>query len=536
MSPRTLMLLPMVVVAAFLGITTLILLSGGDEDNGGAPTSQAVADPVAEALSVLPVDAPLVALVETDTAAGPLATGLELTREVPAAAAAARELNKLLGGIDLGVEVLPLLGNPLVVGLAEKPAEFGDLATLARFARAATVARDPAALREFLDRQAANGLLVHGAEVGGFSTYTREGGGAFALRGGLLVAAGSEEGMRAALALNTRARRSEGPTGDDVSGALTPSGLRERFRGLPGATASVLRVSADADVLVPRSDERRPIPWIDALRRVSFAVVPEADEGLAVPFRLATDAGSLTDGDVPIASGPAPPSPAAPDDAGVVLAFRDFAHTLQFVRRALPVARPELARQLTDVENVLRRFARVDPSGEIVAKLTETTTITTDLRGSFTMRSDLNDEDAVADALSRVSDISRLGSLAGGLGIDVDTGGITVEDDGEDRYRVLRNDEPFARIGVVLGTLVITNDDGADLEEIADAIPSSPPRDARGAFSARVDSEVVAELVRRLGLPGAAGLALGPLGDVTVSARGSVEGVSGTLRIALGDE
>ena len=530
------MLLPMVLVAAFLGITALILFGGDDADDRAA-SSQAVADPLAEALSILPADAAAVAVLETDTTAGPLATGLALAKEVPAAAAAQGELAKLLGGIDLGAEVLPLLGNPLVVGLAEKPTLYGDLGTLAGFARAATVARDPEGVQDLLDRQAGSGLLTRGADVGDFTTYTAAGGGALAQRGPLLVAAGSDRELRRALALNTRARRGEGPTGDDVTGALTTRAMRERFRGLPGQAASALRVSTDADVLIPERADRGSPPWMEALSRISFAVVPDTDEGLTVPFRLATDAETLTDGDVPIASGATPPSPAAPDDAQVVLAFRDFAHTLEFVRRALPGTDPKLAKQISDTENALRKFARVDPTSQIVSKLTETTTITTDLAGTFTMRSDLNDPDAIADALSRVKDISRLGSLAGGIGIDVDTGGITVEEDGEDRYRVLRDEEPFVRIGVVFGTLVLTNDDGADLEEIAEAFPSSPDRDARGAFSARVDGEVLADvLVQRLGLPGVARLALGPLGDLTVSARGSVEGVTGTLRVALGDE
>lgn len=536
MSPRTLMLLPMVLVAAFLGISALILF-GGDDTDDRATSSQTVADPLAEALSVLPADAAVVTLLETDATAGPLAAGLALAKEIPAAGAAQGELNELLGGIDLGTEILPLLGNPLVVGLAERPARHGDLATLATFARAATVARDPAGVRDFLDRRVGGGLLTRGAGVGDFTTYVAPGGGAVALRGPLLVAAGSDRELRRALALNTRARRGEGPAGDDVTGALTTSAMRARFRGLPGQAGAALRLSADADVLIPRREDRGSVPWLEALDRVAFAVVPDPDEGLTVPFRLATDAEALTDGDVPIASGAAPPSPAAAEDAQVVLAFRDFAHTLEFVRRALPGADPGLAKRISDAENALRKFARVDPTSQIVSKLTETTTITTDLAGTFTMRSDLNDPDAVADALSRVQRISRLGSLAGGLGIDVDTGGITLEEDGEDRYRVLRDDEPFVRVGVVFGTLVLTNDDGADLEEIAEALPTAAGGDGRGAFSARVDGEALADLlVQRLGLPGLARLALGPLGDLTLSARGSVEGVTGTLRIALGDE
>jgi hypothetical protein len=534
MSPRTQMLIPIVVVAAFLGIMTLTLLSGGDE----APsTSQAVADPLREALSVLPADAAAVAVLETDTSSGPLAAGLELARQIPASALAERELTKLLGGIDAGLEVLPLLGNPLVVGLPEKPARSGDLATLAGFARVATVARDPAGLQDFFDRQAANGLFTRDGEVRGFPTYTRETGGAFALRGGLLVAAGSRTDLRAALALHERARRGEGPTGDDLTGALTPAGLRQQFRGLPGQTAAALRVSVDADLLLPATDERRSVGWVDALRRVSLAVGADPDEGFVVPFRLETDAESLTDGDVPIASGPTPPSPAAPDDVPVVLAFRDFAHTVEFARRALPGVDPELAKQISDTENALRRFARVDPTGEIVSKLTGTTTITTDLDGTFTMRSELDDPDSVTDALSRVKNISRLGSLAGGLGIDVDTGGITIEDDGEDRYRVLRDGDPLARIGVVFGTLVVTTDDGADLEEVADAIPSPFGDGARGAFSARVAPKAAIEMLTRLlGLSDVADADLDELGEITVSARGSTTAIAGTVRVAVGPE
>lgn len=541
------MLIPIVVVAAFLGIMTLVLLGGGDDDRGGTGTAAAteVLDPVAEALAVLPADAPLVGTVETDATAGPMAAALETLDRIPGSEFAVAQLTELLGGLDPEAELLPLLGNPFVFGLAEARAATGaDDATPEDTAsptvpglgalRAATVARDPDGLASLLEAQVSGGALQRGADTRGFTTYVRPDGGGYALRDATFVAAGSAADLDAALTLHARATRRGASADVDGSPALTPAGLRRAFAGLPSAQDAVLRVSGEPQVFGIASGLRADLPWVEALRRAAFAVAP-GEEGVEVPFRLTTDPESITDGDVPIASGPAAPSPAAAEDAAVVVAFRDLAHTLAFARRALPSVAPDTAKDLDEIEQALRRFARVDPTTEIVQKLTGTTTISTTADGARTLRAELRDPEPVADALARVQNISQLGSLAGGIGIDVDTGGFEVEEeDGDGRYRILRDGDLLARAAVIDDALVLTDDEAVDLEEVAQALPESPPSGARGAFFARISAEAAGEaVIERFGLPGAARAVLGPFGDVTIRARGSTEAVTGSVTLPV---
>ncbi len=547
MSARTLTLLPIVVVALFLGLMVLVVTGGGDDT--GTAVSAGIEDPLAEALAFIPADAPFVGVVETDTAAGPLSSLQALGARVPGSALVLGEAGRALGSVDLQAELLPLLGNPLVVGAVELPREgsaaapaglpfrIPSLTRLGRGTRAATVARDPAGLGDLFDRLTDSAAVVRDGESRGFDIYTRPSDGvAFAVKGAILVASGSRTDLGRALTLHSRATVGGGATAGDGTGALTPASMRERFSGLPGRSASFARLAVDVAELQDAEAAELEVPWVGALQRAAFAVVP-SEETVDLRFRLTTDPETVTDGDVPIATGPATPSPAAGEDEPVVVAFRDVAHTIEFARRTLRATDPQLARDLDAIEVNLRRFARVDPTSQLLLRLTGTTTITTGPEGGVEVRAEVKDPEAIGDVLARLEGISTLGSLAGGIGVDVETRGITIEDDGPDTYRVLRDGSPVARVGVLGEALVLSTDERADLQVLADAFPESPDEEARGAFSARLSAERLVELVgERLGLPDGAQEALGPLGTVTIRARGETEAVSGVVRVAVGGE
>lgn len=552
MSPRTLTLIPIVVVATFLGIVGLVLFTGGDD--GRRSGSAAALDPLAAAVTVVPSDAPFVALAETDAAAGPLPKLTAVTDRIPGATIAYGRAGDALGGIDLQNDLLPVLGHPIVFAVAELPDRTSDaapdplagllgafpfrvpeLGALLAASRFGTVAGDPAGLRALLDRLVDSGGLQRDGEARGFAVFRRPDGGAYGFDGGLFVGAGSQEDLRAALTLAAQGR--SGQDADGLrSGSLTKSSLLARFRGFPGRSRSALRATLDVGA-VERSDSGDlQVPWVSALQRVSFAIVPE-EAAVSVPFRFSTDADAVTAGDVPIAGGAASPSPAAEDDTEVVVGLRDAAHTIEFVRRTLRVTNADLASDLDGIETSLRRYARVDPTTQILAKLTGTTTITTDLKGTLTLRSELADPEPVADALSQLQRLSTLSSFVGGIGVDVDTRGITVEDDGDGRYRVERDGDTVARAAVIDGVLVASNRESTDLQALADAFPETPENAKGGALSVRMSAEaLVTELAGMLGLPEAATAALEPLGQISVNARGSTSGVSGSLRLTVGSD
>jgi len=547
MSPRTLTLIPIVIAATILGLTTFLLLKGGGDDDTSSGT--AVADPLVAALAYVPSDAPFVAVAETDATSGPLAALSGVADRIPGSELALNAVGGQLGDLDLRAELLPTLGNPIVASVPELPG--GDAATTAvrplpfripkltgllRASRFATVARDPAALRDLLDRQVDGGTLQREAESRGFTIYARPGGGGYALKGPLLVGAGSRQDLAAALTLGARASSGGDAAGeaDEVrSGSLTTGTLRDRFRGLPSRARSAIRASLDLEVLQRGDASDVEIPWVSALRRASFAVVPSED-AVDVPFRLETDPEVVTEGDVPIATGPAAPSPAAADDARVVVGIRDAAHSIEFVRRTLRVTDSKTAQQIDSIETNLRRFARVDPTTQIIAKLTGTTTVTTDLNGTITVRAELTDPETVGNALSQLQRISTLSSLAGGIGVDVDTRGITFEAEPDGRYRIEQDGKAVARVAVINDALVASNREDVDLQALADAFPESPENEGGGALSVRVASEAVVDtLVKQLGLPGIARSALAAIGDLTLRARGANTAVTGSVRVAI---
>ncbi|MTD46080.1 hypothetical protein GKE82_17760 [Conexibacter sp. W3-3-2] len=545
MSPRTLTLIPIVVVAVFLGLLVLIVTGGGDDDGGsGSAATAEIADPLAEALTFVPTDAPLVGVVETDTAAGPAAALQALGGRIPGAALASGALGELLGDQELQAELLPLLGNPLVVTATELPREDATPAPaglpfrvpsprrLAEHVRVATVVRDRAGLDAMLDRMTGTGMLQRDGESRGFDRYTRTDGASLAVDGPVLVATGSRTDLGQALTLHARATRGGGATGGDGTGALTPVGLRERLAGLPGRGAAVARIAADVEELQDADLSELEVPWLGALRRVALALVPSED-GLDVRFRLATDPESVTDGDVPIATGPGTASPAAQEDAPVVVGIRNVAHTIEFVRRTLRSTAPELAAQVDGVESSLRRLARVDPSSQLLLKLTGTTTVTLGPGGGVEVRAEVRDPEMIEDVLRRLPSAAAGGALTGGVSGEVDLAGIALRDQGDGTYVVERDGGPLARVAVLGEALVVSTDDSTDLQALADAFPESPPEGARGALTARVSAEEAIDLV---GLSPDLAEALGTFGTVTLQARGETEAVSGSIGLVEGDE
>ena len=124
------------------------------------------------------------------------------------------------------------------------------------------------------------------------------GGAAAAARDGVVVVAPSAADLKQAL-----------------DGARQPAAryaratFDKRFAGLPADAGA--RVAFDPRVLLAqRSPPLADTPWARSLRDGAAVLTTRGTE-LRVPFRLTGDPGGLTPGDLPIATGPQPPRPAA---------------------------------------------------------------------------------------------------------------------------------------------------------------------------------------------------------------------------------
>lgn len=580
MNPRV--LVPGLLVIS--AITVLIILTGGGGggviDDSPRPSRDgdgtSISDPLAEALSYLPSSPDAVATVQTGLDRAPGSTASDLVASLPSEALGLGSSSDLdssdgaredgLAGIAAQVAALrPLFANPIVIavpsGGAEREGsgdedEDGDAGglgalPLAGEARVAWVTSDAGALQAFIDGQVSGGDLESAGEEGGHRLYRRSAGPAYATRGPVLVVAPDVADLRAAIELHRQ-------EGDDGAKSLSTGALRDYFGGLPGPGESVVRVSATRDGIVRGLPGLAPLArastWTEAVSRVAFALVPR-DDGLRVPFRVSTGAADIGEDALPIASGGQAPEPAG--DGTAVLAIRDAGQTLGFVRGLLEAGDQATAGRIDQIEGALSRFANVDLRADLLRRLDATATLSYDGE-ELTLRADTTDPNGVADALRRAR-----GALQSAR---VDLGGFALEDHGgrsdfddddgfngdrggfsgdpSDRYRLTRNGDPVATVGVAGDALVVTTDEFVDLESTVDAFPEvvrdrssgddGNDEDSQGALFARVSRTNLGGLLGGpLGLSEAARTLLGAFDGLRLNATADTSRIEGVLTLAL---
>lgn len=318
------------------------------------------------------------------------------------------------------------------------------------------------------------------------------GGAAAAARAGVVVVAPSAAELRQAL-----------------DGARAPAAryaratFDKRFAGLPADAGA--RVAFDPRVLLgQRSPALAATPWARSLRDGAAVLTTRGTE-LRVPFRVTADPGGLTPGDLPIATGPQPPS--ARGSAPLVLGVRDPAHTLAFARSAGLLSELGLLDQLPGF--LKPDLGELGPNGTV-------TSPTLDL-ARITARTEPSDAGDWATKLGRIDTLAGLAgkTVLGDLAIDERDGAYTVTQDGQ----------LVARAGVYGPVLVLSNDPAANLRAAAVAPASPLPPGAAGALTARLRSSLLAAQIPELIRAG--------VGDLTAWARAELTGVTGELRLAL---
>jgi hypothetical protein len=502
-------------VLAVLALVTGLLLvlmvagcpSGGSDDGPKRSNELTIRDPLAEALRYIPQSAAVVAVVHTDAGAGPLRSALDLLQEFPGSSAIADQVEQLVSdrlGLSVASDVSPLGGAPAVVartGVSPKAATVG-----------AWVVPDETALSDLLRSKADSGTLSAGDAYKNWTLYTRPGS-VYAQRDRVLLTASNLVTLRAAIDRRLKLGRGAG---------LTRATFTARSMSGINASRAFIRVAVTGpalrNVIARRAPEATQLPWVAALRGAGLAVAADAD-GLHVKARLRTDEATLTDADLPIAAGAQMPE--VRGDAPIVVGVRNLNQTAGFLLQTGQLVVPDRLKAYTTVRDLLKRFAQVDVEGDILGTLSKSATITVPEEGAVTLRAEIADEERLRDALGRLARIGRLAGIAGAFGIGVDTNGIAIQDEGDDRYTVLKDDEPVAVIAARNGVFVASSDPLTDVDTVVDALdtPGAPARSS-GALRANLTPTVLADLlVDRLGVPAIARVALEPLGDATVTAR-----------------
>ncbi len=595
MNPRV--LVPGLLVISV--ITVLVILTGGGGggviDDSPSPSlggdGESIADPLAEALSYLPSSPDAVATVQTGLDRAPGSTASDLIASLPSDALGLDSSSDLdaaedvegdgLAGVASDLAALrPLFANPIVVTVAgggsaregsdEEDGKAGLAALpLAEEARVAWVTADAGALRSFIDGRVSGGDLEPAGEERGHRLYSGSTGPAYATRGPVLVVGPDVADLRAAIDLH----REEGEEGTK---SLSTGALRDYFKGLPGPGESVVRVSATRDGVVRGLPGLAPLArastWTEAVGRVSFALVPR-DDGLRVPFTVSTGAADIGADVLPITSGDQAPEPVG--DAPAVLAVRNAGQTLEFVRGLLEAGDQGTAGRIDQIEGALSRFAKVDLRADILRRLDATATLTYDGE-ELTLRADTTDPNGVADALRRARGALQSARVdLGGFALEDDRAPTRFDDDGRfddtvsdddelrdvdefrddgfdddgggfsgdpgDRYRLTRNGDPIAVLGVAGDALVVSTDEFIDIESAADEFPGSTTdgddgedSDPQGALFARVARTNVGELLGGpLGLSEAIRTFLGGFDGMRLSATADTSRIEGVLTLAL---
>jgi hypothetical protein len=337
------------------------------------------------------------------------------------------------------------------------------------------------------------------------------------------------------------------------------TGLTERRfeRALPDTSAeSIVRGYADAtflaDVFGVNVEQReiarlRSVPWFAALRTVGVTISFPDDEHLVADAALNTDAGKLTEDDLPLATGAQ--SPEVPRRAGeIAAANRDQSRTTVFLLRAARAVFPDsrFVRAVDDLE----AETGIDFEDEILRQFDGPSASSLTFDGKkFAARSEVRDADRLREELRVLA--PRLPELVQGLeglrseGLalllllapdavtstrPLDAVRIDLPHGANELYHVsgLTGDGPSdVYFGLVGDVFVIGSDEGR-ARAIADE-PTEAVEHARGAavtrFDAREGTGLLADRFR-----------LGSnikLGEVVGSVDASTKRVRATLRLEL---
>ncbi|MBN1528091.1 MAG: DUF3352 domain-containing protein [Thermoleophilaceae bacterium] len=486
-------------VAAFAGC-------GGDESGGTLDST----------LGYLPKDTPFALSVDTDVDGEQYQALNAVFKKFPFGDVIKEFVLKALAkettGVDFEKDVVPLLGNPFVVG-ASDPQSFlsgGD----AGFVAAIEVS-DEDKLQDVLEK---SGVTEKGEQAG--ATIYDDSGTQFAVDGATVVFAGDREQLNQAL------ERHDG--GDGLDEDTFKSGLDEI--GDDGIAQGYLNLES----LLSNSESARQalkVKWIDAVEAIGLNA-KVAEDTITIDVRIKTDPDGLTDADLPIAPGAdAPPIVDRPGEIGIGL--RGLDQTVAFIETVAQAVAPSDYGDYSAAKRQLEARLDVDVEKDLLDQLSGDISASISLDGDFGVRVEPKDPDAFEKTLEKIA--PALPTLAEALGLD----DVALErpKGGEDLYALAAADGTSIVFGVKNGVFVITNDPGR-----ADDLALDEPTAAtgqQGAVVAKVDAERLATtLLEEFGgslpiPPELRPVLVAPLGDLTGSLEADTSGITGQLKLTF---
>ena len=485
-------------------LTTVALASGCGGDSG---------DPLDEALSYLPKDAPLVITVSTDVEGDQYKAARRMFDKLPFAGQVKQSVEEDLKEEELDYEndIKPLLGNEFVVGAASVEAIDED-----RFTGAWRV-EDEGKLQDLIEKDQE---MKEIGEASGATLYQSEGDDFLAVKEDMLVIADSREDLEAAV---ERAGGEETLSSEQLDQALTD---------LPDDP--LFRVFGDLRALLasPEAAEARKVKWVAALE--TFGVTGTvSDEEVAFQYSVRTNPEGLTDEDLPIAAGEESPALIVREGESAS-GLRDPSQMFEFGERAAEAVDPEGYADYQDTKEKFGRQLGIDIDRDVVQQLAGDVVSTQTADQQFGVRAELRDPQAFEATLAKVAD--QLPELLSGAGAE--NLAVVKPKGGQQFYAVSSPQEgERAVFGVINGALVVASD-----AERAAAIGAASPEPVEGLKGAAVSTANAGALAQGIlnqagtepELQGLAGsFFTRSLGDVRSQLQGDTSGLRGDVRLEI---
>lgn len=455
--------------------------------------------PLDDAVGYFAKDAPFVAAVETDPGGPQIKQVVDLVGRFPGSdVLIGRLLNATKAPLLLwDRDVRPQLGAPLVVGLVRPAAG----KAIPKVTVAAMRIKHPLVAKQTLLRQPgwrgsskSSGVRIY--EDTADSRYA-------AVDGDALVAATDRGVLEQALAMKRSDNR------------MRESGFNRDLQKLPDG--GLVRVSADPKTLLGADPRLRPalgVKWIASLRRAG-AVFKASSSGLTLDFRAATDRGSISDADLPLAP-KAAELPLIGKRGELQIGLRE---PNRLARLAFQIASAIAPRRMALLRALEPRG--IDLERQVTHHLANVAVLAYDpVSHRFAGRSQLIESNDVKTALTQLTPaLPAVSALFGIKGL-----GIATPEAGENFYAAATAKGKMVVFGVVGDSLVAASDAGR-AGNLASEPTHGAPGSAKGAVVFTINARELAGKLLAKQLKGAAGL-LAPL------AVASLRDLTGTLTIS----
>jgi hypothetical protein len=440
------------------------------------------------ALNYVPKDAAVVVAIDTDPNGSQWKQVDELIGKFPGGGQAKQQFKTAFGsrsGLDWDKDVKPLLGNDLVIAYTGNPSAAGPSSYVL-----AWPVKDEAVAKRLLAKQGRAAVIDNGT----------------------LVAARTQADVSAAV---QRAKGGDHMTDSDFTSAL--GDLQKD---------SLVRVTGNIQGLIsgqPGAATARKVKWVSALRTFG-ATVSAASDGIEYAFDVKTDAGGLTEKDLPIAGG----SQAAPvvRRAGEIgFGLRNPAQLYTFAQAAAGITDPAgYAKFVRNKAKASRQYG-VNIDRDIIGQLTGNTEVSVALDGQFAVRADLRDPAAMEATLRKLA--PNFKKLAKGKPVH-----LVAPKSGKGFYTIASATGKKYVFGVVGKSFVVASD-AARAAQFAGQSPSNVSG-AKGSFVVASDARaLVNAAAAQRGQGVAAQLITGSLGDLIGWVDAETSGLSGSLKLFI---